>query len=408
MDLPQYASRGYLPATMPKNTTTADTDPAADHWWTVPFAVRFKELDLNIPGGGAEALDCLFPADWLRNQDVETAPHPVLGCLLTIFGLRDLALLGLAAAELDLAVGTDGRLRDRTHFAGAAHELLVGLVLHRAGADLRHEPHGAADSGADWIASWPTGEVVAVEAKIINPSDLQRRARRLVGVQMSTMGTLNPPGLDRLVHVDIEVPVQEVFEAALVCTGEAEAEAVIKEFTEPVHKALSALLRCTVEPGRHELEGLGWVTISHLDGPPGVQTASAMWTQGLARAVARFGRPLRKADAQTRSSGRPGLIFVDQVQGSPFGDPLAAALALQESPQRVENIGGVFSRGGGAGLVDGQWQHDLWFDLVLGPASAHVPAPLVASFRGCAAGHLHFDPLVEPSSAGHCVLGGTR
>lgn len=383
-------------------STTARSDTDARPWWRVPFAERFEECSFSVPQRAAAALDGLFPEEWLKAHEDE--PHPVLGRLLHVPGLHDLALVGLAAADLALAPDTPKRLRNPMNFDGVAHELLVGLVLHLAGAELEHEPHAFAETGADWIACWPDHGRVAVEAKLINPSEVQRRAQRLLAFQVAALGHgLAPAGLDRLLLLDIEVPVQPLFEEALAL-DEEEAGAVVYAFFVNVNKAIVALLATTTAAGRHQLPNLGWVTIKHPDGTPGVQTATPMWTQEVDRAVARFGRPLRKADRQTRSYGLPGLVFVDQVRRSPFDGESIAAAALEEA-EEVDNLAAIFIRGGGARIGTHGLERDIWFQVVPGPSAEDLPRPLLESLRRCGFGHYHFDPLVAPPTPQHCVMG---
>jgi hypothetical protein len=105
--------------------------------------------------------------------------HPVASPAITVGGRYKLLELGTMAAGLPLKK-VRPRLLSRKEFTGTFAELRGGLMLRTTGAQLQWEPMGGVRSGPDWLATWPSGGVLAAEVKCPRMSVREEQRWQLV------------------------------------------------------------------------------------------------------------------------------------------------------------------------------------------------------------------------------------
>jgi hypothetical protein len=134
----------------------------------------------NVEEPGWGALD--VPA-WLGSSTLPAAQRA-----------REFLNRSLDALPRDAAANLYRRLRDEPPFNRVFFELLVGRFLQVLGAKVDHQPAGLDGKNVDWRATFPTGQVVYVEATSPDYNRVARRERAHRAALLAIIEAELPPG----------------------------------------------------------------------------------------------------------------------------------------------------------------------------------------------------------------------
>lgn len=107
---------------------------------------------------------------------------------------REFLNRSLDALPPDAASNLGRRLRDDPPFDRVFFELLVGRFLQVLGAEVDHQPAGLDGKNVDWRATFPSGQVVYVEATSPDYNRVARRERAYRAALLAIIDAELPPG----------------------------------------------------------------------------------------------------------------------------------------------------------------------------------------------------------------------
>jgi hypothetical protein len=145
---------------------------------TPPFFPEPESADTTAPGWGAIDMSA-----WLGSSTMPAADRA-----------REFLNRSLEALPPDAAANLCRRLRGEPPFGRVFFELLVGRFLQVLGAKVDHQPAGLDGKNVDWRATFPTGQVVYVEATSPDYNRVARSERARRAALLAIIEAELPPG----------------------------------------------------------------------------------------------------------------------------------------------------------------------------------------------------------------------
>jgi hypothetical protein len=139
--------------------------------------------DPEVPGTAEPGWGAIDMPAWLDSSKLPAAHRA-----------REFLNRSLDALPADAAANLCRRLRDEPPFERVFFELLVGRFLQVLGAEVAHQPPGLDGKNVDWRATFPSGQVVYVEATSPDYNRLARRERARRATLLAIIEVELPPG----------------------------------------------------------------------------------------------------------------------------------------------------------------------------------------------------------------------
>lgn len=381
---------GAIVSRMVSNPFTRPLLPISHDWTSTSWEAAFAAADRLPSKLQAEALRCLrdvFPPS--LTAMLQADGHPVVGEQLTNRGRLELLELGLAIAVVGLNKNELGRLRHPDQYRGAAAELRALLLPVRAGARLTRPPVAKGKKVCEYIAEFPTGLRVAVEAKRPNVGE---RDLDMQVVEQSVF-------MELMCQLDWLHEVLPSARATLILKmtdhrALGNRHGINEGLVRSVVAAAVERVRLAVHQGPPaqpvDLGALGSLVIQE-DKQIGQLQFDATSRRTVKDGFIRIRRTiLNKAAQQIRDSGLTGLILLDLeddragVDGSDLlarwadtKDALGAIILIERH------------------TIDGRACNGA--HVVPGPRFDEIAEAIGRGLDYCAAGHVHYTPLSTPS-----------
>lgn len=311
-----------------------------DGEWTTDASWAEVTSLLADPSDARRALDALrriFPPR--RVCGFEGARlHPLELDYLQCAARVDLIELGLALADLKPRRAA-GRLRNPLEYRTARAELQAGLMLHRMGATVEHEPTGA-KTGPDWLASWPAGRI-GVEVKCLATS---RNAEALMLVDfhfnIAFMAALE--GVRPSEPAWLTTSIDPALVDELVFAGQLPRRERIEALGTDAAEHAKRNLPVPTAAGTYSMGRAGTFEIAL--GAPG-EPRFHLQGRGLERDQAhesdRVYQEVQRAAAQLRALDLPGLIVLDMGRDGLLTNQYTALRELLEVESWAAHLAGA-------------------------------------------------------------------
>jgi hypothetical protein len=368
-------------------TFTASCLPIDDDWvaswWDGPLALADRLRPRGAETARA-ALRSIFPPSlvpWLRAER-----HPIVSHQFTIAGRLGLLELGLAIACVPADQEDVQRLRNPAEYEGVAAELRSALMFLRAGARLERPPQ-TRDERCEYIATFPSGERLAIEVKYPSQSE-----RELDGARVSS--ELLMALMDRLHWLPLVVPAAWAtfhFAPTILDLGDRAGTDPdrLRDAVDGAVKLVAAALRGGSPYGTVDLGRLGSFEVREDPRVLGVQFAAAGPELEPRKVGGRLRRNLlNKAARQVGETKLSGIVVLDIQRDALARNALRflAGWARQRESLAalvVIDRSSVAGQGGLHGAVD----------ILPGPMFDTGRNALARAFEICGSGHLHYSPL---------------
>lgn len=339
----------------------------------------------------SSALRAVFPPS--LTPDLVAMGHPVVAEQRSYVGRLRLLELGLAISITGANDEELGRLRNAAEYEGVAAELRAALLFARARANLRRPVGIHGKKQCERIATFPTGERIAVEVKLPDAGERELSAFRAESSLISEL-------LGRFAW--LRTHVSEVRATFYLAPGIVQLvegvgcadRRVSSAIDEAVERVRSDIARGWQLATRTDLGAVGSLAIRSAPGTRGIQFDTFIPSSDDRKVSGRLTRNLlAKAGQQVAETGLPGVIVLDLARDS---EAINAVGLLRRWAQRRPSVGAMLivdrTVMGGDGRMYGT------VDVVPGPRFAEVSSVLASALDTCSDGHLHYNPLCSPTS----------
>lgn len=361
--------------------------PISEDWTSTSWETTFEaanRLPLRLKEISLKAIQTIFPPEITESLRAEN--HPVVSEQLWVRGRFELLELGLAVVSVGVDQNDLCRLRHPDQYQGAASELRAMLLPLRAGARLTRPPVVMGKKLCEYIAEFPSGLRVAVEAKQPNVGEreLDRQAVEL-SVFMELMRQLD--WLHReLPSARATLNFTPTDNSPLGGRHGVDAARVRSAVAAAVERVAAAHQGNVLVSQPIELGELGTLVVQP-DDELGRLQFDANSPRSVREGFLRIRRSvLNKAAQQIADSGLPGLIILD-LERDRAG--LSGYDLLVQWARAKSALGAVILIE--RHMIDGRGCNGA--HVVPGPRFDEIAEAISQGLEFCADGHLHYTSL---------------